>query len=132
MEPDLGFELFILEAPTVEDYSAELEQLWQIGKAEHEKDVAELLDRIAGKIGVSAIHRYLPAEHYWPERSIKLASSLEERPQTIWRADQPRPVHLCPSQKKLKFQFRCPIIHRCSLSTSASSIASAKQMAPNG
>lgn len=108
MEPDLGFELFILEAPTVEDYSAELEQLWQIGKAEHEKDVAELLDRIAGKIGVSAIHRYLPAEHYWPERSIKLASSLEERPQTIWRADKPRPVHLLPQPEEIEVSVPLP------------------------
>lgn len=94
IEPDLGIELFVLEAQKVEKHTAELEQLWHIGKAEHEKDIAELLDRIAGKLGVSAIHRFLPTERYWPERSIKRATSLQEKPQTAWRTDRPRPVHL--------------------------------------
>jgi protein ImuB len=33
--------------------------------------IAELLDRLSCKIGMSSIHRYLPDEHYWPERSMK-------------------------------------------------------------
>ncbi len=108
MEPDLGFELFMLEATTVEDYAAELEQLWHIGKAEHEKDVAELLDRIAGKIGISAIHRFLPAEHYWPERSIRPAASLHEKPQTEWRTDRPRPVHLLTQPEGIEVMVQLP------------------------
>lgn len=40
------------------------------------------------------IRRYLPDEHYWPERSIKTAGSLLEKPQFTWRTDRPRPVSL--------------------------------------
>ena len=108
MEPALGFELFLLEATIVEDYDSEIEQLWQIGKAEHEKEVAELLDRIAGKLGKKAIHRYLPAEHYWPERSIRQATSLQETPQTMWRTDRPRPVHLLPQPEAIEVMVALP------------------------
>lgn len=108
MEPDLGFELFMLEATTVEDYAVALEQLWNIGKAEHEKDVSELLDRIAGKIGMSAIHRYLPAEHYWPEHSMKEAACLSEKPQTMWRTDKPRPVHVLPQPEQIEVLVPLP------------------------
>ncbi len=108
MTPALGFELFLLEATIVEDIDVEMDQLWQLGKQEHEKDVAELLDRIAGKIGVSAIHRFLPAEHYWPERSIKRSTSLQEKPQTIWRTDRPRPVHLLSYPEPIEVMVQLP------------------------
>ncbi len=42
-------------------------------------DLSELLDRIAGKIGANNIHRYVPDEHYWPERSFKPAASINEK-----------------------------------------------------
>ena len=108
LRPDLGFELFVLEAKGVEDYAAALEQLWQLGRAEHEKDVAELLDRIAGKIGKKTIHRYLPAEHYWPERSIKEAASLQDVPDAAWRTDRPRPVHLLARPEQIEVMVALP------------------------
>jgi protein ImuB len=46
--------------------------------------LSELLDRLEGKTSVQAV-RYLPAEHYWPERSIRPANSLTEKPSTSWR-----------------------------------------------
>jgi len=96
IEPDLGIELFVLEAPVVEDLSAEQEALWAVSGSHDAAVIAELLDKIAGKVGPNAIHRYLPAEHYWPEWSFVLSTSLQEKPQTEWRTDQPRPVHLLP------------------------------------
>ncbi|HEY8781580.1 MAG TPA: DNA polymerase Y family protein [Mucilaginibacter sp.] len=94
IEPGLGIELFILEAPKVEDVSPVQEALWAESPGLEDTAVAELLDRLAGKVGAGAIHRYLPVEHYWPERSIKHASSIREKPAIPWRTDRPRPVQL--------------------------------------
>lgn len=93
MEPDLGIELFILEAPVVEDLSGSQDALWQSSGTEG-ASIAELLDRFAGKPQTLAIHRYLPAEHYWPERSVKEAGSLTESAALAWRHDLLRPPHL--------------------------------------
>ena len=66
------------------------------------------MDRIAGKLGVHTIHRYLPDEHYWPERTIKIASSLSEIAQTPWRIDLPRPIHLLPTPEKIDVTVPIP------------------------
>lgn len=94
IEPALGIDLFVLEATKVEEVSPLQEALWAGKPGLDDAGVIELLDRIAGKVGADTIHRYLPAEHYWPERSIKQAVSLEEKPAINWRGDRPRPVRL--------------------------------------
>lgn len=94
IEPALGIELFTLEALKVEDVSPSQEALWIGNPGLKTPAVAELLDRLAGKIGEENIRRYLPAEHYWPERSIKPTADIEEKPTTVWRMDKPRPVQL--------------------------------------
>ncbi len=91
IEPDLGIELFLLETPKVEDINPIQEKLWAGKPGLQDTSLAELLDKLAGKIGPNAIHRYLPAEHNWPERSIKQAASLSETPVTKWRTDRLRP-----------------------------------------
>ena len=107
LEPGLGFELFILEAPHVEPISIEQEALWQLhGKGDDE--VAALLDRIGAKVGADTVHRYLPDEHYWPERSIKLATSLYEQPSTYWRTDRLRPVNLLASPEPIEVTVPIP------------------------
>jgi protein ImuB len=108
IEPALGIELFILEAPKVEDVSPLQETLWGgVGGLEDIR-VAELLDRLAGKLGVNTIQRYLPDEHYWPERSIKPASSLHEKSITAWRVDRPRPIHLLPKPEPVEVTAPVP------------------------
>lgn len=107
--PELGFELFELQAMTVESIVVDQIALyfpavsetpprrtlsWSEQHAGDTTVVAELLDKITGKQGQQAIHRYLPAEHYWPERSYKPAVSISEVKDTEWRMDLPRPVHL--------------------------------------
>ncbi|MCW0484616.1 Y-family DNA polymerase [Gaoshiqia sediminis] len=95
IKPALGIELFTLEATLVEDVSETQEALWgttNLGQTA----ISELVDNIAGKIGIQAVHRYLPQEHYWPESSVQEVSSLEEQPETEWRTDRPRPIHLLP------------------------------------
>jgi protein ImuB len=93
LEPALGFEVFVLEAPKVDAVTNEQAAIWA-ASSQNDKKVAELLDRVAAKTSADAITRYLPAEHYWPERSVKKALPLWEKPVTGWRADCPRPVHL--------------------------------------
>jgi protein ImuB len=89
MKPDLGIELFLLEAPVVEDAAQVQETLWNT--TQNQAGVAELLDRLAVRAGMQTIRRYLPDEHHWPERSVKLANSLHHSPETEWQSDRLRP-----------------------------------------
>ncbi len=95
IEPALGIELFTLEATLVEDVTESQEALWSTTNRDRTA-ISELLDNIAGKVGIQTIRRYLPQEHYWPERSIKKVNSLDEQPKTEWRTDYLRPIHLLP------------------------------------
>ena len=95
LEPALGFELFVLEAPKVEPITAGQSAIWNTSSHSDGK-VAELLDRVAVKTGPDTIARYLPAEHYWPERSVKKSVPLWEKPVGNWQTAWPRPIHLLP------------------------------------
>jgi protein ImuB len=102
IEPDLGIELFTLDAPKVEDALPGQEVLWSPeGCGLDDVSLAELLDKLANKIGAGNIHRYLPQERYWPEHSIKLALSLKEKPTTTWRTARPRPSLLLPKPEQI-------------------------------
>ncbi len=94
IEPALGIELFTMDASKVEDVKTLQEKLWEQQEGVDEVALSELLDRIAGKMGENLIHRYLPDEHYWPERSYKLAESINQKPATPWNLDRPRPLQL--------------------------------------
>jgi protein ImuB len=107
IEPDLGIELFVMEASVVEELQSTQDALWAVsGKSE--AAIAELLDRLAGKTGSNTIHRFLPAEHYWPERSYKEATSLTEKPDTEWRTDLPRPLHILPVPERIDVSVPIP------------------------
>jgi protein ImuB len=109
IEPALGIELFTLDVPKFEDVSPEQEVLWSPdGCGLTDTSLAELLDRLANKIGAGNIHRYLPQEHYWPERSFKPAISLKEKPTTAWRTDRPRPSLLLNQPEHIEVTFREP------------------------
>lgn len=95
LEPALGFEAFLLEATKAEPLTDAQAAMWNAA-SQNDKKVSELLDRVTAKIGSGTVSRYLQAEHHWPERSVKKASPLWEKPQTPWRGDLPRPVHLLP------------------------------------
>ncbi|HYD22872.1 MAG TPA: DNA polymerase Y family protein, partial [Flavipsychrobacter sp.] len=108
IEPALGFELFLLEATVVEELTAAQEALWNTASNHDDMAVAELLDKLAGKVGMNTIHRYLPDEHYWPERSIKLAATLSEQATTKWRINIPRPVHLLSKPELIEVMVPIP------------------------
>ena len=108
IEPALGIELFTLEASKVEDVAPMQEVLWIGNPGLKAPAVAELLDRLAGKIGEESIRRYLPAEHYWPERSIKQTTSIEEKPTAVWRTDKPRPILLLSKPEPIEVTAPIP------------------------
>jgi protein ImuB len=101
IEPALGIELFTLDAPHVEELLPQQEKMWQGSGGLDDIRLSELLDRLAGRIGQSSIHRYLPDEHYWPERSVKPAGSLQENSTSSWRADKLRPLHLLRNPERI-------------------------------
>lgn len=107
IEPALGIELFVLEAPRVEDMETVQEQLWAEAKGLGDTALAELLDRIAGKVGPEAIRRYLPSENHWPERSVKLATTLTEEPETAW-PELPRPIRLLQTPEAIEVMALVP------------------------
>ena len=108
IEPALGIELFVLEAPKTEDADEMQEALWIAKTGLLDNAVAELLDRVAGKVGANTIHRYLPEEHFWPERSIKSVSSLNDNPAISWPDNKPRPVRLLPKPELVEVSAPIP------------------------
>lgn len=108
IEPGLGIELFILEAPKVEDHQPVQEKMWQGTGGLEDIRVSELIDRFAAKAGVQAINRFLPAEHHWPERSVKASTSLQEKLVTSWRSDKPRPIQLLSSPERIEVTAPIP------------------------
>jgi len=107
IEPGLGIELFVMDAPVVEELHSSQDALWTVS-GKDESVIAELLDRLSGKTGIQSIHRFLPAEHYWPERSFKEAVSLSEKPSTEWRTDLPRPLHILPLPELIEVSVPIP------------------------
>jgi protein ImuB len=108
IEPAAGIELFILEASKVEDAFPMQEKLWEGSCGLDNAELSELMDRLANKIGEKNIHRYVPAEHYWPERSFKSALSLNEKIDTAWRIDRPRPMQLLSKPERIEVTAPIP------------------------
>lgn len=108
MEPALGIELFMLEAPRVEDCIPKQEKMWQGISCLEDVRLAELVDRLTGRVGIQAVHRYLPAEHYWPERSYRITHSLQEKSEATWRSDKARPLYLLPLPERIEVMAPIP------------------------
>jgi protein ImuB len=108
IEPALGIELFILDANKVEDYSPVQEAFWKQAAGIHDPRISELIDRITGRVGMNAIYRYFPAEHYLPERSFQKTTSLKDIPSIAWRSERPRPIHLLPIPQRIEVTAPVP------------------------
>ena len=66
------------------------------------------LIKLESKFGNNIVHRYLPDEHHLPERSIKLATSLKEKPTTSWQTDKLRPIHLLQEPQPIEVTAPIP------------------------
>lgn len=108
IEPGLGIEVFVLDAMIVEDLSHAQETIWNYNSNDDDKQIGELLDRLTIKVGMNSVHRYLPDEHFWPERAMKLAQSLNQEPDTTWRDNIPRPLNLLPTPEPIEVTVAIP------------------------
>lgn len=108
IRPALGIELFVMEAPKVEEVQPGQELLWTGKRGLNDKSLIRLMDRVVGKVGSGAIHRYLPAAHYWPERSLKVSSSLDEKAEGEWRVDMARPTELLKNPEPIEVMALIP------------------------
>ena len=108
IEPALGIELFLLKAQKVEEVIIVQEKLWDQQSGIQTVALMELLDRFMGRFGADHIHRYLPDEHHWPERSIKPAASVDEKPTTSWIVDRPRPLQILPKPEPIEVTAPIP------------------------
>lgn len=107
LTPELGFELFLLEAKITEEITIEQSALWEASD-HNSAAVAELLDKIGGKVGADSIRRFMPDEHYWPERSYRPAVSLSGAATGNWRCDIPRPLHLLHKPEPIEVTVPIP------------------------
>lgn len=108
IDPGLGIELFVLEAPKVEDHFSRQEKMWTDAGGLDDERLTELIDKLAGRIGMTAINRYIPDEHYWPERSFRRASSLQEKIDIVWSSGRLRPLQVLPAPELVEVTAPIP------------------------
>jgi len=108
LEPDLGIDLFTLEAPTVDDVEARQPSIWSGTTGLQDPRLAELVDRVANRFGKGCIHRYLPAEHFWPERAFVPANSFDDLALTAWALTRPRPIHILATPESIEVAAPIP------------------------
>ncbi len=107
IDPGLGIELFILQAVDVEDNSAGQERLWESGGGLTDERLSELIDRMVDRGGIE-VSRYLPAEHYWPERSYRKVIDLAESANASWRTEVTRPAQLIEPPERIEVTAPIP------------------------
>jgi len=108
IEPGLGIELFMIDALKSEKCSIQQERLWETTHGLEDPGLSELMDRMANRFGYSPIRRFLPAEHYLPEKSFKLSESLNETTSAPWMIDRPRPLHLLSIPQRIEVTAPIP------------------------
>ncbi|MCQ6958294.1 Y-family DNA polymerase [Mucilaginibacter aquariorum] len=106
--PGLGIELFTLDANKTEPISDKQSELWSAKGGVDSTEVAELLDRVAGRIGTAHINRYLPGEHYWPERTPQANADIKKAPESEWRTDKPRPMQILDKPEPIEAMALTP------------------------
>jgi protein ImuB len=94
INPEAGIEVFVLEAKKVENIIAVQEKIWDAPEISSNKNLSELLDRLTAKFGEGHIKRFVPDQHYWPERSYKIATDINDQPASAWNTPRPRPIQL--------------------------------------
>ena len=119
INPEAGIEVFLLEAKKIETIIATQEKLWDMstpgadtrasrGKLNLNKNLSELLDRLTAKFGEGRIKRYIPDQHYWPERSFKNAADINETPTAEWQISRPRPLQLLVNPEPIEVTAPIP------------------------
>ena len=111
-EPGPGIELFTIDAPKTEEVSP-------LAKDVLDRDLAARTIRASPNLPTeSAIswgradHRYLPAEHYWPERACPRPADFERSLYGV--AGGPAPAHpFLAAPERIEVAAPSPIIRPC-------------------
>lgn len=106
--PGMGIELFTLSAERTEKVERPQEKIWTGQAGLDSQPLAELLDRVAGKVGKNAIRRYLPKADYWPERAVKTAKDLSEDSEISFHNPLNRPIQLLPRPERIEVTAPIP------------------------
>lgn len=101
IDPGLGIEDMVLAAPAVQPLAAAQLALPGsgpgnvMGSASNDGALAELIDRLGNRLGMTALTCPLPFESHVPERAVRFAPPLAGNARGAqWRADRLRPVRL--------------------------------------
>lgn len=108
IEPDLGIELFMIEALKYEKISPHQEKIWDSTCGLEDPGFSELMDRLANRFGNEPIQRFLPAEHYLPEKSFKQSESLSDKSSSPWMVERPRPIQLLSRPQRIEVAAPIP------------------------
>ncbi len=108
IEPAPGIEFFMIEALKTEKISPHQEKLWDTTSGLEDPGLSELMDRLANRFGNSPINRFLPAEHYLPEKSFKESVSPDETSGTPWMTGRPRPMQLLSRPERIEVTAPIP------------------------
>ena len=105
---EAGIELFSLTASCVEHYISTQEKIWEDAFGLTDIKLAELIDNIESRNGKQVVKRFLPSAHHLPEKSVRIAHSLLEEPQTFWKNIPQRPLHLLSPPEKIEVTAPIP------------------------
>jgi protein ImuB len=108
IEPGPGIELFMIEALKAEKISPHQEKLWDTICGMGNPGLSELLDRLTNRFGHSPIKRFLPSEHFIPEKSYKESVSLDETSGTPWMTGRPRPLQILSRPERIEVTAPIP------------------------
>lgn len=106
--PGMGIELFSLTAEKTEKMQRRQEKIWTLQTTLDSQPLAELLDRVAGKVGQHTIHRYLPRADYWPERSIWDVKDLAQGSDIHFHHTLNRPILLLSPPERIEVTAPIP------------------------
>ncbi|MFP6743694.1 MAG: DNA polymerase Y family protein, partial [Alphaproteobacteria bacterium] len=102
----LGVETVALAAPVTEPLTAAQTALMDgNGTA---GDLATLVDRLAGRLGLAGVFRLAPCASHRPERSVATVPALKPHAGTPWPADIARPPRLFPRPEPVEAMAMVP------------------------
>jgi protein ImuB len=108
IEPGPGIELFMIEALKAEITSPHQEKLWDTICGLKDPGLSEMMDRLTNRFGNAPIRRFLPSEHYLPEKSFKESVSLDETSGTPWMTGRPRPLQILSKPERIEVTAPIP------------------------
>lgn len=108
LAPGPGIEVFVLDAIKTDTYLPQQDQLWKRNTGITGPQLLQLLDRIHNKIPGVPIERYMPAEHYLPEKAFAKVPSVSQVQTCNWQLQRPRPVILLSAPERIEVTAPVP------------------------